>query len=303
MGKRLRGAKSICCCASPRFTSSSSSLSSFSWHEEDVWTEIAKYLDGKSLVMLASTSKWFLNVVMDESVWKFACLRDLQVPDCSETAFKWVKLYASAFGGGHSYAFRQKEKHIDWMRIGAFCFDSPDAFLMENLTCPSKLPKEDTMQNMLNSYGSCVLHNIKTGIWIADLQLVRCPVCDLNTCDGTMQVLDARHLELFLTEGYQKGNWEYKLVGSHDIRKHVDSASGGIFDIKYLKASSTAELFNLKSWVGKPNDWQPKAMVTYHAVAINTNLQENEGLHIKYHVMTSGDTGEIVSIRISQQLL
>ena len=63
-----------------------------------MWTEIAKYLDGKSLVMLASTSKWFLNVVMDESVWKFACLRDLQVPDCSETAFKWVKLYASAFG-------------------------------------------------------------------------------------------------------------------------------------------------------------------------------------------------------------
>ncbi|KAI3681860.1 hypothetical protein L6452_36665 [Arctium lappa] len=309
MGKRLRGAKSICCCASPRFTSSS--LSSFSWHEEDVWTEIAKYLDGKSLVMLASTSKWFLHVVMDESVWKFACLRDLQVPDCSETSFKWVKLYASAFGGSHSYAFRQKEKHIDWMRIGAFCFDSSDAILMENLICPSKLPKEDTMQNMLNSYGSCVLHNIKTGIWIADLQLVRCPVCDLNTCDGTMQVLDARHLELFLTEGYQKGSWEYKLVGSHDIRKHVDSASGGIFDIKYLKAPSTAELFNLKSWVGKPNDWQPKAMVTYHAVAINTNLQENEvpilyretGLHIKYHVMTSGDTGEVVSIRVSQQLL
>ncbi|KVH89023.1 hypothetical protein Ccrd_008989 [Cynara cardunculus var. scolymus] len=270
MGKRLRGAKSICCCASPRFTSSS--LSSFSWHEEDVWTEIAKYLDGKSLVMLASTSKWFLHVVMDESIWKFACLRDLQVPDCSETSFKWAKLYASAFGGSHSYAFRQKEKHIDWMRIGAFCFDSSDAFLMENLICPSKLPKEDTVQKMLNSYGSCVLHNIKTGIWIA----------------GTMQVLDARHLELFLTEGYQKGSWEYKLIGSHDIRKHVDSASG---------------LFNLKSWVGKPNDWQPKAMVTYHAVAINTNLQENEGLHIKYHVMTSGDTDEVVSIRVSQQLL
>lgn len=48
--------------------------------------------------MLAATSKWFLRVVMDESVWKFACLRDLQVPDCSETAFKWINLYASAFG-------------------------------------------------------------------------------------------------------------------------------------------------------------------------------------------------------------
>lgn len=55
-----------------------------------------------------------------------------------------------------------------------------------------------------------------------------------------MQVLDARHIELFLTEEYQKGSWEYKLVGSHDVRKSVDSASGGIFDIKYLKSSSTA---------------------------------------------------------------
>ncbi|KAI3800583.1 hypothetical protein L1987_28674 [Smallanthus sonchifolius] len=301
MGKRLRVSKSICSCASPRF--SSASLSSFSRHDADVWTEIAKYLDGKSLVMLAASSKWFFSVLMDESIWKFACVRDLEVPDCSEMRFKWINIYGSAFGGSHSYSVRQKEKHIDWMRIGAFTFNSSDAFLMENLTRPSKLPVEDTMQKMLNSHGSCVLHNIKTGIWIADLQLVRCPVCDLNTCDGTMQVLDARHLELFLTEGYQNGNWEYKQVGSHDIRRHVESASGGIFDIKHLKSPSTADLFNLKSWVGKPNDWQPKAMVTYNAVAINTNLQENEGLHIKYHVMTSGDTDEVVSIRISQQLL
>ncbi|XP_071716927.1 probable F-box protein At3g61730 [Rutidosis leptorrhynchoides] len=302
MGKRLRVAKSICSCASPRYTSAS--LSSFACrHDDDIWTEIAKYLDGKSLVMLAATCKWFLSVIMHDSVWKYACLRDLQVPDCCQTTFKWINLYASAFGGSHSYAFRQKEKHIDWMRIGAFCFNSSDAFLTEKLICPSKLPKEDTIQNMLNTYGSCLLHNIKTGIWIADLQLIRCPVCDLNTCDGTMQVLDARHMELFLTEEYQKGNWEYKLVGSHDVRKLVDCAAGGIFDIKHLKSSTTADLFNLKSWVGSHGDWQPKAMVTCHAVAINTNLQANEGLHIKYHVMTSGETGDVVSIRISQQLL
>ena len=55
-----------------------------------------------------------------------------------------------------------------------------------------------------------------------------------------MQVLDARHIELFLSEGFLKGKWEYKLVGSHDIRKPVDNASGGIFDIKYLKSSATA---------------------------------------------------------------
>ncbi|XP_035838594.1 uncharacterized protein LOC110902566 [Helianthus annuus] len=44
----------------------------------------------------------------------------------------------------------------------------------------------DSVQKMLDSDGSCILHNIKTGIWIADLQVVRCPICDLNTCDGTM---------------------------------------------------------------------------------------------------------------------
>jgi hypothetical protein len=36
-------------------------------------------------------------------------------------------------------------------------------------------------------------------------------------------------------------------------------------------------VFNLNSWVGKPNDWQPKAIITQHAVAVNTNLQENDG--------------------------
>ncbi|KAL8192606.1 hypothetical protein R6Q57_027791 [Mikania cordata] len=301
MGKRLRVSKSICSCASPRF--SSTSLTAFSRLDADAWTEIAKHLDGKSIVMLAATSKWFFSILMDDSIWKFTCLRDLRVPDCSETRFKWIKLYASSVDGSHSYSFRQKEKHIDWMRIGAFSFNSSDAFLMENLICPPKLPMEDATQDMLNSHESCFLHNIKTGIWIADLQLVRCPVCDLNACDGTMQVLDVRHLELFLTEGYKDGSWEYKLVGSHDVKRHVDSASSGIFDIKHLKSPSTTDLFDLKSWVGKANDWTPKAKVTYNAVAINTNLQENDGLHIKYHVMTSGETGEIMSIRISQQLL
>lgn len=38
-----------------------------------------------------------------------------------------------------------------------------------------------------------------------------------------------------------------------------------------------SEIFDFKSWVGKANDWQPKAMITLHAVAVNTNLQDNEG--------------------------
>lgn len=36
-------------------------------------------------------------------------------------------------------------------------------------------------------------------------------------------------------------------------------------------------VFNLKRWAGKPNEMLPKAIIAFHAVAINTNLQQNEG--------------------------
>ncbi|XP_019229833.1 PREDICTED: probable F-box protein At3g61730 [Nicotiana attenuata] len=302
MGKRMRRTRTLCCCVSPR-VSHLTPHAIFSWYEEDLWTEIAKFLDGKSLVMLSATSKWFRRIIMEDSIWKYACLRDLQVPDPGKASFKWINLYATAFNGCHSYKFRQQEKHIDWMRIGAFSFDSQNALLTNNLILPLKIHKEKTTEKMLESNGCCVVRNIKSGIWIADLQLVRCPVCDLNTCDGTMQVLDARHIELFLSEGYQDGSWDYELLGSHDVKKQVDGASAGIFDTKHLKDCSTSAVLNLKSWVGKPKDWQPKAMIAPYAVAVNTNLQENEGLHIKFHTMKSGKNGEIVSMRICEQLL
>lgn len=67
--------------------------------EEDLWIEIAKHLDGKSLVMLAATCHWLKRIMMEECIWKFACVRDLvQVPDPKKVAFKWIKLYAAAFG-------------------------------------------------------------------------------------------------------------------------------------------------------------------------------------------------------------
>ncbi|KAF5733516.1 hypothetical protein HS088_TW17G01060 [Tripterygium wilfordii] len=226
--------------------------------------------------MLATTNKWFNSLIMQDSVWRYACLRDLQIPAPCHVEFKWSKLYASAFNCSHAYTFRQQEKHIDWMRIGAFSLNSRAAFLTKNLNGPLKISKEKTKEKMLEFCGSCVLENMKTGIWIADLQLVRCPVCDLNACDGTMQTLDARHIELFLKEGYQDGSWEYNLMGSHKIEKNVGEASAAIFDVKHLKDSSTAAIFDLKSWAGKPNDWQPKSLITFNAVAITTNLQENE---------------------------
>lgn len=63
-------------------------------------------------------------------------------------------------------------------------------------------------------------------------------LCFLIT--GTMQTLDARHIELFLNEGYHDGSWDYDTLGSHDIKKQAEGASGGIFDVEHLKDQSTS---------------------------------------------------------------
>lgn len=64
----------------------------------------------------------------------------------------------------------------DWMRIGAFYFDSQVAFLTERLSLPLKIRNQDTIEKTLESCGTCVLTNIKTGIWIAgNLNLTQQP--------------------------------------------------------------------------------------------------------------------------------
>ncbi|XP_074263413.1 putative F-box protein At3g61730 [Silene latifolia] len=271
-----------------------------------MWIEIAKYLDGESLVKLASTCNWFNKVVTEECVWKYACLRDLDMPDPGDVSFKWKNIYASAFDGTHSYFFRQNEKHIKWKRIGAFFLESSAALLTEKLTFPRRTGK-DTIKKMLESSGLCEITNIKTGIWIADLQILHCPVCGLNSCEGTMLVLDTRHSELFLSQGYQNGSWNFGQVGSDEIKGVVDVASGAIIDLEHLKDTSTAEMFKTETWFRKDKDLKPKANTTLHAVAFNNNNleEDNDGLKVKFHIMRAG-TGTvepIVAIRISQHLL
>ncbi|MCL7033689.1 hypothetical protein MKW94_016358 [Papaver nudicaule] len=65
-----------------------------------------------------------------------------------------------------------------------------------------------------------------------------------------MQTLDARHIELFLTEGCKNGSWDYKEIGSYQIRTHSDGATGAVFDIKHLKDRATTG--NIKTWKLKP---------------------------------------------------
>ncbi|KAG2288113.1 hypothetical protein Bca52824_047717 [Brassica carinata] len=57
-----------------------SSSESIGLYEQDAWTHVSRFLDGKSLVMLGATSKWFNKIVVEDAIWRFACLRDLRVP-------------------------------------------------------------------------------------------------------------------------------------------------------------------------------------------------------------------------------
>ncbi|KAG0498137.1 hypothetical protein HPP92_002828 [Vanilla planifolia] len=276
------------------------------WYEKDLWTEVAKYLDGRDMVGLAVSCKWFYRLIMEDSIWKHAFLRDLQVPSPSQMS-------PNGFSSMPCLRFRQKEKHIDWMRIGAFFFESSSAVLTEKLAFPGEIEElGDDCERAIQISGACILRDIRSGIWIADLQLVRCPVCKpqhLRRNDeaflgtGTMQILDVRHAELFLEEGFRNGSWEFQELG----------------------------LLQTSGWVGDPGDWQPRARLSTHAVAVNTNLQPNEGddkglnnmlsvlqlkricywklnpltgLHVRFHAMRScGSDDKVVSIRISQQLI
>ncbi|KAK8956153.1 putative F-box protein [Platanthera guangdongensis] len=297
-------------------------------YEEDLWIEVAKYLDGRDLVQLALTNRWFYRLILEESVWKYACIRDLHVPSPHHVSFNWLQLYASAF---------------DWMRIGAFFFETPSAVLTEKLALPSKLTElSENHERDIQLSGTCILTDIRTGIWIAefgskplkvvgswggeglhqiryvlrdtfardkgiicvDFQLVRCPVCNLHTCEGTMQILDVRHLELFLEEGFRNGSWEFDELGSHRIEKPSKSAAGGVFDYSHVYSSCTAGLLDTSRWLGESGDWQPKARLSTHAVAVSTNLQPNDGLNVRFQAMRSkGSDEKVVSIRISQQLI
>ncbi|WOK97192.1 putative F-box protein [Canna indica] len=247
-------------------------------YDADAWTEVAKYLNGRDLVRLSLVNRWFNRLIAEQSIWKHAFLRDLHVPPPSHVSFPWNRLYASAFDGSHAYTFRQGDSHIDWVRIGAFYFDSTVALLSEKLPPPRKLPRpEDDPVKTIEAAGTCLLTNARSGIWIADLQLVRCPVCNLSTCEGTMQVLDTRHAELFLEEGFKDGSWVYEDIGSHRIEEPSAAAAAAIFDVKHLAGPCTAGVLDAKAWMGKQDDWQPKARLSLHAVAVNTNLQPNQG--------------------------
>lgn len=54
------------------------------------------------------------------------------------------------------------------MRIGGFVLETPFVLLTEKLVLPQKLPKpEEDQERTVQTSGTCVLTNARTGIWLA----------------------------------------------------------------------------------------------------------------------------------------
>jgi hypothetical protein len=56
-----------------------------------------------------------------------------------------------------------------------------------------------------------------------------------TTCGtGTMQVLEARHCELYLEKKFKDGTWEYEDLGNHFSDGPLDNAGAAIFNCDHI---------------------------------------------------------------------
>eukprot|EP00850_Spirogloea_muscicola_P005730 SM000026S08979 [mRNA] locus=s26:851193:852786:+ [translate_table: standard] len=255
------------------------------------WACVCAHLDGRDLASLALASRRLHDIAMDDANWRELCLRSLGLDH-----------------GNHTYNQHHKEKHIDWMRIGAFTMVSGKVLATDCLKNEVKFVTESnngdnkSVRDNFKPLSYWLFDDAKPGIWIADLHLIRCPICNVNDCEGTMQTLDVRHAELFLQHEYQSGEWRHTLESEHKVPFQCVQAASGVFDAMYLNTEETRSMLDVHNWTAKDGDWQPRGFTTGHAAAASTRLQPNEGLRVTCEVMRAGRGGQVVGIRISQQL-
>ncbi|KAF8643616.1 hypothetical protein HU200_066670 [Digitaria exilis] len=281
----------------------------FNWYEPDMWTEVAKHLCGFDLLRLSFTCHWFSCLLDDDSIWRYAFFRDLDLSDANPRIHRplygsWRHLYFAAFDGSHAYSHCHSGEHRSSWRIGLFLLDSPQMLLLGKLPVPRWLPLDpDDMKLGITMLGACRLQNARPGVWIIDMHVMRCPMCKRNSCKGNKQILDARHSELFLETAYWDQTLVYEDLGEDFQDEGVVSAFCAIVNANHLTSPSTAVLLN-KSWTGKRDDLLTKQCASATGAAIHTNLQPNGGLVSQFEAMRdTGRDGQIVSVRISQILL
>ncbi|CAM0946037.1 unnamed protein product [Alopecurus aequalis] len=200
----------------------------------------------------------------------------------------------------HTYSFRQPEKHIEWFRIAGFLVDTSKLLMTAKSVLP---PVDDGVEISIELNGACLLSNVCPGIWIADINMVRCPPCNIDGCKGTMQILDARHCELYLESKFRDGTWEYEDLGTYSSDVPQDAATAAISNHSDINAQHVANILDVKSWMRTRTDLLPRACFTPGAVALGSNLGPNNGLLSRFQAMRDmSRAGEIVSARIMQQV-
>ncbi|KAJ3701143.1 hypothetical protein LUZ61_004848 [Rhynchospora tenuis] len=283
--------------------------STVNWYQLnfDLWTEVAEHMGGKELTIISSVSRWFNSLVSQGYLWKRAFLRDMKIPAAYPAAWpdeslSWKEIYASAFDGSHSFSLRHQIWHAHIARIqnGAFYVTAHHMLLTHTLSLPRIPPPAGTAFELSVALcGSCILDNAKTGIWISDYHRVHCPWSNITR--GVVHVLDARHFELFLEEGFKNGTWQYEDIAFGIIPYHCDEARGGIFNVARMWSPNTRQFFFPNAWAGIPTN-SIKLGRSLFAVAFCANLEQNQGILVRYQVMKN-DNGQVVSTRISNYVI
>ncbi|GBG89368.1 hypothetical protein CBR_g49078 [Chara braunii] len=309
----------------------------------DVWLSIISFLKAKEVVTVAMLNHEFNLLAMEEEVWRCVCERQLGIVipgGLSKPSLSWRALFRSVTDGRHSFKYQQQDKHLDWMRLGVFEVRSGMVIATDTLradnkgkqghcedgavnsakasrsdpssslpafssSAPSSSSEVDAYRVSREDGFSQAIGNVRRGSWIADMHLLRCPLCDSPTCEGTMQALDAWHSELFLHDEAVNKKWSYEELSARNRTDDVPAAVAAIFDAEEFNQPTTRcsnEMLNLKAWAGPVGDWQPRGRVSSFAAAVCTNLQENAGMNVKCYAMRAGDRGPVMGIRITQQL-
>eukprot|EP00850_Spirogloea_muscicola_P004219 SM000018S03584 [mRNA] locus=s18:154691:155855:- [translate_table: standard] len=204
------------------------------------WACVCARLDGRDLASLALVSRRLHDIAMDDANWRELCLRSLGLDRrCSvQVSAPWRQIYVASSDGNHTYNQHHKEKHIDWMRIGAFIMVSGQVLATDCLKNEVKFVTESNngekkpVRDNFKPLSYWLFDDAKPGIWIA----------------GTMQTLDVRHAELFLQHEYQSGEWRHTLESEHKVPSQCVQAASGVFDAMYLNTEETRSVRHSFDW-------------------------------------------------------
>ncbi|KAJ4794612.1 F-box protein RMF [Rhynchospora pubera] len=182
-------------------------------------------MGSKDMGNICMVSRWLNNQFSEGHLWKIAFLRDMNIADDFHVNASWKEIYASAFNGSHSFILHHgyQQEQIDKRRLGAFSLTSHSVLLTHTLSLPNILPPV-LIEYIDDILDVCILNNARIGIWISDYHKVQSPWN--NNHIGVAYVLDARHCELFLEEGYNDGTWEYETIAMTITTRNFDFCNG-----------------------------------------------------------------------------